>query len=632
MKKYFLSFFSAFIAAFSFAQTFTEVAATAGINHVYAQSALMGGGVVFFDYNKDGWEDIFLTGGNAPCRLYKNKTNGTFQDVTQQAGLMLADSIYTMGAVAGDIDNDGDKDLFITTWGKFFFYTDIPNILFKNNGNGTFTNISVSAGITQRYWGTSATFGDYDLDGYLDIYVANYIDTARVVFQAGNITGYAHVPQPDLLYLNNYNNTFTEVAANVGVADMGVGLGAAFTDFDNDHDVDIYLDNDFGQWLKSSTMYRNNYPANTFTDIGGAGSINSHMFGMGTAIGDYDGDGDLDYYETNIGRNKLYRNNGNGVFADAATVTGTEDAWVSPNRAATGWGAMFGDFDNDKDLDLYVNNGYMESGDSVNIPISAAYNYNALFQNNGNNTFSNIAQAAGVTGTGYMARGSAMSDYDKDGDLDIFSVVLDYFPENYPPNIPLKSQLFKNGTTGQKWLEIKLIGTHCNRDGYGSHVIAYIGNKAYLREIDGGSSHCSHNSTIAHFGMGTATKVDSLKVIWLGGHTQMLYNVTSNQILTVTESVVSVENALPFVQDARIFPNPAAETAAFSFATQENDMFHIEIYNLVGQKVGETAALFCLEGRNSFSLSLSNLPTGLYNCVLFKGERLAATQKLSVMR
>lgn len=632
MKKHFLFILAVILATFSFGQTFTEVAQTVGINHVYAQSAIMGGGVVFFDYNKDGWEDIFVTGGNNPCRLYKNKGNGTFQDVTQASGLMLADSIYTMGAVAGDIDNDGDKDLFITTWGKFFFYTDIPNLLFKNNGNGTFTNISASAGITQKYWSSSATMGDYDLDGYLDIYVANYIDTPRVVLNQGTVTGYAHVPQPDLLYLNNYNNTFTEVAVNVGVADMGIGLGAAFTDFDNDHDVDIYVANDFAQWLKSSTMYRNNYPANNFTDIGGPGSINSKMFGMGVAIGDYDGDGDLDYYETNIGRNKLYRNNGNGAFADATTVTGTEDAWVSPNRAATGWGTMFGDFDNDKDVDLYVNNGYMESGDSANVPISANYNYNALFKNNGNNTFTNIAATAGVEGTGYLGRGSAMSDYDKDGDLDIFSVVEDYFPENYPANVPLKSQLFKNTITGTKWLEVKLVGTYCNKDGYGSHITAYIGNKAYLREIDGGSSHCSHNSTIAHFGLGTATKVDSLKIVWLGGHTQMLYNVVANQILTVTESPVSIEAEIQTVQDLRLFPNPSNEKANLSFLNIENDVFHVEIYNVFGQKVSQTVPSFCIEGKNHISIETAELTNGIYHIALCKGDRIVATQKLSVMR
>lgn len=514
------------------AQTFTEVSATAGINHFVFSPALIGGGCAFFDYDNDGWQDIYITGGLKRDKLYRNNRDGTFTECGIAAGLYGDGLYYTMGAVAGDIDRDGDRDIFITTWGDYNDWaTPVRNILYRNNGNGTFTDIAPQAGITHAVWSVSATMGDYNLDGYLDIYVGNYVDSTAFIFHpvTHQITGFAHTGYADFLYLNNGNSTFTQVAPQFSVANEGTTLAATFTDYDNDQDADIYVANDFGAWVIPNRLYRNEYPLDSFSDVSAASGANAAIYGMGIAPGDFDEDGDLDYYVTNIGRKVLFRNNGNGTFTDVADTAGVTNTYTD-SLFTTGWGTVFFDYDNDTWLDLFVSNGQIPAADII---ATGPEDPNKLFKNNMNGTFTDISAFAGLSDS-TLGRGCATGDYDNDGDLDLL-VVCAY--RDTIGSAGTHVLLYRNDmATGNHWLKVEVRGTVNNPDGFGTHVEVFAGGRKWLREIDGGSSHASQNSSIAHFGLGGYTAVDSIVVLWPGGSRFTLPNVPVDRLVTVLES------------------------------------------------------------------------------------------------
>jgi len=312
-----------------------------------------------------------------------------------------------MGVITGDIDNDGYRDVFVTTW------IDEHNLLFKNNGDGTFQEISASAGILDTALSTAASFGDFNLDGFLDIYVVNYIDPSK---PPTDDSGFYYTCSPNYLYMNNGNETFTEVASLYGVADTGCGLAIAFTNYDQDSDVDIYIANDFGAWVLHNSLYQNNYPSPDFSNVSVSSSMNDAIYGMGIAIGDYDEDGDLDYYVTNLGRNVLRNNQGNGLFIDLTDSAGVANTYTDSNLFAVGWGTAFLDYDNDTYLDLFVVNGHIPADSII---ANAPSNPDVFYKNNGDGTFTDLSASLGVDDTS-MARGFALGDYDNDGDLDLF--------------------------------------------------------------------------------------------------------------------------------------------------------------------------------------------------------------------
>ena len=515
----------------SFSQTFTEVSRQAGIDHFTFTPTQIGGGAAFFDYDNDEGLDIYVTGGLNRDFLYHNNGDGSFTERGIAAGLGITGDIYTQGVVTGDIDNDGYRDIFVTTYG---LTTDVmgvqPNLLFHNNGNGTFINISQAAGITHSARSASATMGDYNLDGFLDIYVANYVAVQGFIRDSFNrIVGYSHTGFTDYLYKNNGNGTFTEVASQLQVDNAGTGLAAAFTDYDNDHDADLYLVNDFGQWVIPNKLYRNEFPADSFSDVSASSGAAAALYGMGVAIGDYDEDGDLDYYITNIGNNVLYRNNGNGTFSDVAVAAGVPNGNIDSMAYTTGWGTAFLDYDNDTWLDLFVADGWIASLDFL--PTSEK-DPNKLYKNNGNGTFTDVSMMEGVSDS-TINRGFATGDYDNDGDLDMLVVALEedtFFPKGR------HTLLYRNDVSnGNHWLKVKVQGTLNNLDGFGTRVEVYSNGRKFIREIDGGSSHESHNSSIAHFGMGSYAKADSIVVIWPGGGMQTLFNISVNQLIKVIE-------------------------------------------------------------------------------------------------
>ena len=514
---------------------FTEVSEQSGLLHVFKHFGLMGGGVVVADFNTDGFDDVYLNGGQSGDKLFLNNGNATFTDVSGAAGLGVFDSVYSFGACAGDIDNDGDQDLFITTWGPASAPFDIklPNILLLNNGDGTFSDISAQAGIVQAANSTSASFGDINRDGYLDIYVANYVDSMIFLYDtAGTIIGYDPESSLNFLYVNNGDNTFIETASQTGSSNFGCGLAASFSDFDNDRDPDIIVANDFGEWTNNgNALLENLYPADTFENISQTSGMNAEMYGMGIATGDYDNDGDLDYYITNIGKNILHRNNGDGTFTDVTDLANVGNEWViTDSLRTTGWGANFLDYDADGDLDLYVSNGWV----NALIPPTAELDFNKLYENQGNGQFADVSLSMGIDST-FSHRGSALIDFDNDGDMDLISVANHF---KWPVNSvdTARVRLYRNdNANSSSWLEVKLKGQCSNRDGIGARLIAEGGSRSFIREMDGGSSHASRNTLTIHFGLDTIAELDTLWVLWPSGYRQFSTNIAVNQIIEIEE-------------------------------------------------------------------------------------------------
>ncbi len=510
----------------SFAQTrFKDVTAEAGINHVFkVYEGMFGGGACVIDYNNDGFEDVYISGGMNDDVLYKNNGNGTFTNVFENSGLTLTKKYVTQGVTGADVNRDGFVDLFVTTITSRDKKQAIPreiNLLFLNNGNGTFHDVTKEYGLDQMYsFSTSPSFGDINADGWPDLYVGNYfneftgklsvINDATVV-QANQIAkGY--------LLLNEGGKKFKDVSDDYGLDFRGFGFGGVFTDFDNDGDQDIFINHDFGYKRTPDILLENKYPSKKFTDVAKEKGLDLRINSMGTAVGDYNNDGLMDYFMTNIKFNKFMVNQGQGKpFVDKATELGM-------GLFAISWGANFADFDEDGDLDLFVSNG------DLNPDCHPMANF---YYENNNGKFHDKAAAYGLADYG-IGRGSVVFDYDNDGDLDLLVVNQESVLPDYPA--PSVTKLYRNDSATGNWIKIVLKGVQAESQGIGSKIEVEAGGKKMIREIDGGaSSHLSQSSVIAHFGLGGATKIDKVTVYWTGGNTQTITNVNANQLLTITE-------------------------------------------------------------------------------------------------
>lgn len=607
------------------AQHFVEAQAEAGINHHVSHTSFMGGGAAFFDADNDGDDDLYITSGKDTDHFYLNNGDGTFSLSSAAAGFSATDDYYTCGVATGDVDNDGFRDVFVYTWrdadnnlGRNLFY--------RNNGDGTFTEDWPFPGDTT--FAIGATFLDYDLDGWLDLYVVNYVSEANFLYDGNVIVGFDHTCWDNQFYHNNGDGTFTERSADLNLDDTGCALATAATDYNGDGDMDIYIANDFGEWIQPNKLYRNNFPTDNFTEVGAATGSDLPMYGMGIAIGDIDQDLDFDYYVTNFGRNEMIRNDGSS-FANITEACGAGDQWVVEDTSLTvGWGSAFIDIDNDTDLDLYVANGYVPS---PNFLPSTLFQNDKLFLNQGDLPFADVGETYGITNR-WATRGMAYSDFDNDGDVDIVSVVL-----NVPMNeTGYATLLYRNEAGNQNnWLEVKLEGVEANRDAYGSKVIVYADGKALIREVDGGSSHASHPSSRLHFGLGDAAAVDSIKVIWTGGRrTQLVYDDGINQLVNILEDttianvIVNTEDLAPNLENAlQLAPNPTQDQVTFSWTGAElPTVERIQFYNAAGQLSLEHTT--GLRGQQ-LSVDVSTLPKGLYY-VLVRTEAGILTRKLVV--
>ena len=538
-------------------QGFTEESTSAGIEHVHVGPMLMGGGAAFLDFDMDGYEDLYLTGGVASDKLFRNNGNGTFTDVTLSAGITGTDSLNTMGVVAGDIDNDGFREIFVTTWDGY------ANVLFQNNGNGTFQNISTAAGIADTALSVSATLGDVNKDGLLDIYVGNYVNLSVIASNVFDYTCYANY-----LYINNGNNTFTESGLSYGVADTGCALAVALTDYDDSRDLDIYLANDFGKWVLPNALYDNNYPTPNHSNIATSAGVNDSIYGMGIAIGDYDEDGDFDYYITNLGRNVLRQNQGNGTFADYTDTAGVSNTYTDSTFMAVGWGTAFFDYDNDTYLDLIVSNGFIPADSFI---YNTPNNPNKLFRNTGGTAFQDLSDSTGFNDT-TIGRGLAIGDYNYDGYMDVVVGVVYNDTSNVSGTL-----VYNNEEQGNNWFKLSLQGVLTNRDAFGSHVVVYAGGRKFIREVDGGSSHLSHSSSTLHFGLGSVQIIDSIAVHWLNGGTDTMINIGTNQEVHV------IEDSLFFSLHYQILQICPGDSAFLGGAYQFNQgIYHDTLVSVFG--------------------------------------------------
>jgi hypothetical protein len=501
-----------------------------------------GCGCAFFDYDNDDWLDIFLVNGTrfetkwpagqAPVsRLYKNNRDGTFTDVTVSAG--VARTGWGQGVCAGDYDNDGWQDLFVTYWGDC--------ALWHNNRNGKFTDVAKKAGVTtdtgtrKQRWNTGCAFVDYDKDGHLDLFVANYIDfdpATAPLPESGPCLykGLMVACGPpglqggkNILFHNNGNGTFSDVSTQSGIlkTDGTYGLGVLIGDFDNDGWPDIYVAND----STSSALYKNNHDG-TFTDMAVESGVayspdGKPQAGMGVAAIDYDGDGNLDIVKTNFAgdTSSLYRNLGKMVFDDQ-----TFQAGLGRNTRYLGWGVGFLDFDNDGRSDILVCNGhvYPEVGET---DAEAGYRERkVLYQNLGNGKFADVSLSAGPGILEKVAgRGCAFGDFDNDGDVDVLVNCI-----NEPPQLLRCDQENKNN-----WLRVKTVGVKSNRSGIGARIYCTTPDgRRQMDEVRSGGSYLSQSDLRVHFGLGKAASAD-IEVRWPSGMVDRFRTPANNAIVVV---------------------------------------------------------------------------------------------------
>lgn len=509
-----------------FAQTpFKDVSKEAGINHVFKVfEGFFGGGACVLDFNNDGFEDVFLAGGMNDDVLYKNNGNGTFTDVYNSSGLTPSRKFITQAAVAADVNRDGFVDIFITTISTKDVIKTIPraeNLLFLNNGNGTFKDVTKEYGLADlQCFTTGASFGDINADGFPDLYVGNYFTEYQGKLNTINdatVVGANQIAKGHLL-LNKDGKKFENAYEDYDLSHRGFGFGGVFTDYDNDGDQDLFVNHDFGYKRTPNLFLENEYPTEKFVDVAEKIKMDLRINAMGAAVGDYNNDGLMDYFVTNIRFNYFMVNTGkNNVFANKTQELGLYYMTIS-------WGANFADFDHDGDLDLFVANGDLNPNCK---PMANFY-----FENN-NNSFKENARAMGLNDYG-IGRGSVVFDMDNDGDLDILVVsqepVLDYPVES-------KTILLRNDAAKGNWVKIKLNGMAAEKHGIGSRVEIIVNGKKMIREIDGGgSSHLSQNSTVAHFGVGDTKEIEKITVYWTGGKKQELTKQKVNALIEITET------------------------------------------------------------------------------------------------
>jgi hypothetical protein len=525
---------------------FTDISQQAGITFKHVASPekkyiveSMSGGVALFDYDNDGYLDIYFVNSltvdlvksnqKTKSSLYHNNGDGTFTDVAVQAG--VSDIGWGMGVAVADYNNDGFDDLYVTCLGK--------NRLFKNNGNGSFKDVTDSAAVGDPRWSTGAAFVDFDNDGKLDLFVSNYVNfdvNHLPEFGSGRTCQFKGVPVQcgprglpgagDTLYHNNGDGTFTDVSKKAGVSDPNgfYGLGIICSDFDGDGWVDIFVAND----STPNFLYHNNGDG-TFKEIGFAAGVavnenGSEQGSMGVTMGDYDHDGKLDLFVTNFADeyNTLYHADGPDSFTDLSF----KDQVAAVSLPYVGWGTKFFDYDNDGWVDLYVANGHV-------YPQLENYRQRSLVhRNNRDGTFAEVAAELGSPlMEKRVGRGAAFGDIDNDGDVDMVINDLDGAP-----------QLLRNdGGNANNFVLIRLIGVKSNRNGVGARLKVVAADLTQIDEVRSGASYISHSDFRLHFGLAKQPKINLIEVRWPSGVVDKATDVSVNRMLTIKESQGIVE-------------------------------------------------------------------------------------------
>lgn len=496
----------------------------------------IGGGAALLDFDGDDDLDLYVVNGAllepdaatppATSAFYRNDGSGRFTDITRATGLAEL-SFWGFGAATGDYDNDGDPDLHVTAWG--------PDHLFRNNADGTFTDVGRDAGVDDGRYGTSAAFLDYDADGDLDLYVANYVtfDPAAVprkgdpdspcTFRGLTVMCGPHgIPgAADALYRNNADGTFTDVSEETGLFTQGgyYGLGVVTTDVNLDGLIDILVAND-----STPNHYYRNLGNGRFNDdavIAGFAYSNDgrEQAGMGIDAADMDADGDQDIFITNFSHDysTLRINDGNGYLEDSSVRLGLFEATVR----SLGWGTVLFDFENDGDVDIFTANGHVYP-EVERADIGTTYRQqNQFLENRGGLVLREIAHDLPAD----LHRGAAAGDIDGDGDVDLLVTVMNGQPE-----------LLVNESASGSWLAVRLAGRASNRDGVGARVVVTAGGRRWVAQRNGGGSYLSARDPRVRFGLGAVGAVDRIEVTWSSGRRQVLLNPPLNTVVTLLEN------------------------------------------------------------------------------------------------
>jgi hypothetical protein len=533
--------------------TFVDVAREAGLSQPIIYGGIdrkryiietNGCGVAFIDYDDDGWLDIFLLSGTRlegfpkgkepTNRLYRNNRNGSFTDVTARSG--LARTGWASGVCAGDFDNDGRTDLFVSYWGQ--------NLLYRNDGNGRFSDVTSKAGLATQgtRWGSGCTFVDYDRDGNLDLFVANYLrfDLAGAPEPGkGNNCMWKGIPvncgpkglptDTNLLYHNNGDGTFTDVSDRSGISQVTqrYAMTAIVTDYDGDAWPDIYVACD----STASILYRNKGDG-TFSDVAiEAGCAYNEdgqaQAGMGAATGDYNGDGLIDIFKTHFADDMpvLYRNTRRKFFEDASREAGFD------HTRFVQWGTGLIDLDNDGWLDILTVTGNVYPEVEKFFKDYPHRSPRLVYRNMGNGKFKDVSAQGGLGALSpNSSRGCAFGDYDNDGDLDVLVMNM-----NEPPTLLRNEYQNKSNRPSNNWLKLKLIGVKSNRSAIGARVLVKAGTHLQAQEVTSQSSYYSHNDLRLHFGLGGNTRADEVEIRWPGGQTEVFKEIAGNRIVSIRE-------------------------------------------------------------------------------------------------
>jgi|TARA_B110001454_G_scaffold75914_1_gene73483 hypothetical protein len=559
---------------------FTDITSYSGINFFGSSE-----GVCLFDYNNDGWDDIFFTARNGNrFYLYKNEQNMIFTDVTYEANLEVI--IDGRTPVAADYDNDGDLDLFIGNAAG-------QSMLFQNNGNGVFQDVTAISGVQVTEQVRGSSWIDFNSDGFLDLYVGLLYD-------------------PNKMFKNNGDGTFVDVAQNIGAAgplSAGIVMGLGFIDYDRDGDQDLFItqDNNNGNILLRYEDY------GAYTDVSAMSQTDLEVMGMGVAFGDINRDGLFDFYTTNLYQNSMLLNSSEGVFTDISESSGTEDT-----PGSMGWGTFFFDADNDGWVDIYNNNQTNFGGI-----------HNSLLLNNSDLTFTLAGYESGVilNNNGY---GSAFSDLDHDGDLDMVLV-------GYPSSAG-SVNLLRNDSDVQNWIILKLAQSEQNIFAIGATIELHHSGIKQLNYIAAGNSYCSQNTFDVHFGLGQETSIDSVIVFWPDGISEYFSGLVLNEINYLNRGAgiailsTTSESFLPeIIRLYDPYPNPFNNSTTLEIQVAKDTKSNLSIYNLKGQEVATFNVQLQKSIMNHYKINFSDFPSGIY-FVNIQSSEFSVMRKITLLK
>jgi len=578
LKKRSLYFLLLFSIQIAFAQAeYIEVTETAGL--LFAPKAE---GIAVGDFNRDGYDDFYVSYIGKKNQLYKNKGNGTFEEIAEVSGVALPDTLTSLATVWGDINNDGWLDLYVGN-------RNAADQLFLNLQNDQFQNITLSAGINSTGWPTAVNMADLNGDGLLDIYVSNFRDE-------------------NIMYLNQGDNTFIDVNLEAGALDKGLAMGTVLFDYDKDDDIDIYLVHDGRQ---PNFLYQNDGTGH-FTEIAKTIGVATESNGMGVDIGDINNDGWMDLHIANLGSNFLLLNNGDGTFQNISRAANITDIGM-------GWGTNFLDYDNDGRMDIYVANDYRFSP-----------HRNILYQNLGSMSFERT-EVIGVVSNSNASYGTAYLDYDLDGHLDLLVA-----------NQDVGIQLYKNATRSNSWIGFKLIGMENNVNSIGATIQLQDDlGRLHTREVIAGSSWQSQSTLLQHIGLGAAASIEAVTIYWPSGLVQELQIEQLNAYYTIREAGSIQEGIVldettstndPHIQltNWTLFPNPTNGQFSITFESSTTTPLTLQVIDILGKKLVSKSITPSI-GQNTLPFNLSNLQVtkaSILYLQLINNEGIQSSRKL----